>query len=172
MTGATAAGLIIASAADSGYFPLLQDAVASVRALNRDVAIGVLDLGLAPAERDWLQERAARVVRPDWDVDFPGRERTPETLKAQVARPFLPRHFPGHEMYFWLDADAWLQEWRIVELYCKAAGRDKLAIVPEIDRAYNAITSGRNCSAGRLRGNATARLSAGALPIASVAIRS
>ncbi|MBV9150351.1 MAG: hypothetical protein JO204_01075 [Alphaproteobacteria bacterium] len=136
MTGATAAGLIIASAADSGYFPLLQDAVASVRALNSDVAIGVLDLGLAPAERDWLQERAARVVRPDWDVDFPGRERTPETLKAQVARPFLPRHFPGHEMYFWLDADAWLQEWRIVELYCKAAGRDKLAIVPEIDRAY------------------------------------
>ncbi|MBV8493759.1 MAG: hypothetical protein JO162_09815, partial [Alphaproteobacteria bacterium] len=130
MTGATAAGLIIASAADSGYFPLLQDAVASVRALNRDVAIGVLDLGLAAAERDWLQEHAARVVRPDWDVDFPGRERTPETLKAQVARPFLPRHFPGHEMYFWLDADAWLQEWRIVELYCKAAGRDKLAIVP------------------------------------------
>ena len=136
MTGATAAGLIIASAADSGYFPLLQDAVASVRALNRDVAIGVLDLGLAAAERDWLQERAACVVRPDWDIDFPGQKSTPETLKAQVARPFLPRHFPGYEMYFWLDADAWVQEWRIVELYCAAAGRDKLAIVPEIDRAY------------------------------------
>jgi hypothetical protein len=131
-----AGGLIVVSAADSGYFPLLQDAVASVRTLNRDVAIGVLDLGLDDAERGWLAERAADVVRPGWDVDFPGQDRTPETLKAQVARPFLPRHFPGYEMYFWLDADAWLQEWRAVELYCAAAGADKLAIVPEIDRAY------------------------------------
>ena len=39
-----------------------------------------------------------------------------------MARPFLPRHFPGYEMYFWLDADAWLQDWRVVELYCAAAG--------------------------------------------------
>jgi hypothetical protein len=131
-----AGGLIVVSAADSAYFPLLQDTVASVRSLNREVAIGVLDLGLDDAERGWLAERAADVVRPGWDVDFPGRDRTPETLKAQVARPFLPRHFPGYEMYFWLDADAWLQEWRAVELYCAAAGHDKLAIVPEIDRAY------------------------------------
>lgn len=136
MTDPTAGGLIIASAADSEYFPLLQDAVASVRVANRDVAIGILDLGLGETEREWLQERAARVVRPGWDVAFPRQDRTPETLKAQVARPFLPRHFPGYEMYFWLDADAWLQQWCVVELYCAAAGRDKLAIVPEIDRAY------------------------------------
>jgi hypothetical protein len=57
-------------------------------------------------------------------------------LKAQVARPFLPRHFPDYDMYFWLDADAWLQDWRAVELFCTAAGPDKLAIAPEIDRAY------------------------------------
>jgi len=47
-------GLIVVSAADSGYFLLLQDAVASVRALNGEVAVGVLDLGLAETERDWL----------------------------------------------------------------------------------------------------------------------
>ena len=129
-------GLIIVSAADSGYFPLLQDAVASVRALNRDVAIGVLDLGLAGPERDWLGAQGARIVCPGWDVDFPQQAHMPQTLKAQVARPFLPRHFPEQEMYFWLDADAWLQDWRTIELYCTAAGRDKLAIVPEIDRAY------------------------------------
>ena len=129
-------GLIIVSAADSGYFPLLQDTVASVRALNRDVAIGVLDLGLTDTERDWLSAQGASITCPGWDVDFPQQAHTPQTRKAQVARPFLPRHFPGYEMYFWLDADAWLQDWRAVELYCGAAGRDKLAIVPEIDRAY------------------------------------
>jgi hypothetical protein len=60
----------------------------------------------------------------------------PETFKAQVARPFLPRHFPGYEMYLWIDADAWLQDRRAVELYCTAAGHDRIAITPEIDRAY------------------------------------
>jgi len=100
------------------------------------VAIGVLDLGLRAEQIAWLIQQGAQVVHPGWDVDFPGRHRIPETLKAQVARPFLPKHFPGHEMYFWLDADAWLQEWRVVELYCVAAGHDRIAIVPEIDRAY------------------------------------
>ena len=128
--------LIIVSAADSGYFPLLRDAVMSVRALNSQVPLGVLDLGLAPDQLAWLAARAAQVVKPGWDVEFPGRERMPETFKAQVARPFLPRHFPGHEMYFWLDADAWLQQWQVVELYCRAAGRDRLAITLELDRAY------------------------------------
>jgi hypothetical protein len=128
--------IIVVSAADSGYFPLLRDAVTSVRALNPRVPIGVLDLGLAPEEIAWLGESVAHVVRPGWDVEFPGRERMPETFKAQVARPFLPRHFPGYEMYFWLDADAWLQEWRVVELYLVAAGKEKIAIALELDRAY------------------------------------
>ena len=128
--------LLIVSAADAGYFELLHDLVLSVRALRSGAAIGVLDLGLAPAQRAWLAERVTHLVRPGWDVEFPGRERAPESFKAQVARPFLPRHFPGYEIYLWIDADAWLQDWRVVELYRTAAGRDRLAIVPEIDRAY------------------------------------
>ena len=128
--------LIVVSAADSGYFPLLRDAVMSVRALNSAVPVGVLDLGLVDEELTWLAGQGAVVVRPGWDIDFPGQNRTPQTFKAQVARPFLPKHFPGYDTYFWLDADAWVQEWRAVELYCTAAGRDKLAIALEIDRAY------------------------------------
>lgn len=128
--------LLIVSGADTGYFPLLQDLVLSVRAHRASVPIGVLDLGLAPEQRAWLAERVEHVVHPDWDLEFPGRERAPESFKAQVARPFLPRHFPDYEMYLWIDADAWLQDWRAVELYLVAAGRSQLAIVPEIDRAY------------------------------------
>jgi hypothetical protein len=128
--------LIIVTGADSGYFPLLRDTVMSVRALDPAVPLGVLDLGLRPDEKEWLASMAAQVVRPGWDVEFPGRDRMPETFKAQVARPFLPRHFPGYEIYFWLDADAWLQDWRAVEMYRAAAGRDRIAITVEIDRAY------------------------------------
>jgi hypothetical protein len=100
------------------------------------VPIGVLDFGLDEDQLEWLSTRVEHVVRPGWDLDFPDRERTPETLKAQVARPFLRRHFPGYETYMWIDADAWLQDGRAVDLYAAAAGRDKLAITPEIDRAY------------------------------------
>jgi hypothetical protein len=131
-----AADLIIVSGADGGYFPLLQDAVLSVRAQCPEVAIGVFDLGLAGDQRAWLTGRVRHVVSPEWDFDFPGRERAPQVLKAELARPFLPRYFPGYRMYLWLDADAWLQDRHAVELYCAAAGRNKLAITPEIDRAY------------------------------------
>jgi len=130
------ARLLIASGADRGYFPLLCDTVASIRAQGRDAAIGILDFGLASEQRDWLAERVTHLVRPGWDIDFPDHERTPEIRKAQLSRPFLRRHFPGYETYLWIDADAWLQDWRVVELYLAAAGREKLAITPEIDRAY------------------------------------
>jgi hypothetical protein len=134
--GDRASDLVVVSGADSGYFALLQDAVRSVRALRPEVAIGIFDLGLTPDERAWLEGRATHVVRPEWDFDFPGRAHASQALKVELARPFLPRYFPGYSMYLWLDADAWLQDWRVVELYCAAAGRDKLAITPEIDRAY------------------------------------
>jgi len=131
-----AAELLISSGADSAYFPLLRDTVLSILAQRRDAAIGVLDFGLLSDQRTWLEERVTHLVRPAWDIDFPHQGRTPEARKAQISRPFLRRHFPGYETYMWIDADAWLQDWRVVELYLKAAGRDSLAIVPEIDRAY------------------------------------
>jgi hypothetical protein len=129
-------GLLIVSGADSAYFPLLRDTVLSVRAHRADAAIGILDVGLAANQRQWLSEHVTDVVRPGWDIDFPGRARIPEGRKAQFARPFLPRHFPGWESYLWIDADAWLQDWRAIELLAAAAQRGRLAIVPEIDRAY------------------------------------
>ncbi len=130
------ARLLIVSGADRNYFPLLRDTILSIRASRRDVAIGILDFGLDREQRNWLSAKVEHAVRPDWDLDFPRREWMPATFKAQVARPFLPRHFPGYEVYLWIDADAWVQDGKVIDLYVKAAGRDKLAITPEIDRAY------------------------------------
>jgi hypothetical protein len=130
------ADLLIVSGADSPYFPLLRDMVLSVRERGPDAEIGILDVGLEPDQREWLTRRVTHLVHPGWDIDFPGRTHTSEARKAQFARPFLPRHFPGYETYLWIDADAWLQDWRIIGLYVAAARTGKLAIVPEIDRAY------------------------------------
>jgi hypothetical protein len=128
--------LLIASGADRNYYPLLRDTVSSIRAQRAEQVIGILDLGLDPEHRHWLSSRVEHIVRPDWDLDFPHRRQAPEAFKAQVARPFLRRHFPGYEMYLWIDADAWLQDGRAIDLYAAAAVRGKLAITPEIDRAY------------------------------------
>ncbi len=129
---------IIVSGADSGYFELLQGCVCSIRDKpeGAKIALGVLDVGLSQGERDWLARKGAVVLAPGWDIDFPERDAGPQYRQAQYARPFLPRHFPGHDPYLWIDADAWIQDWRAVELFLHAAADGKLAIVPEMDRSY------------------------------------
>ena len=128
--------LLIVSGADSAYFSLLRDTVRSVLAQRAQAAIGILDVGLDGEQRAWLARHVTHLVQPGWDIDFPGREHTPQARQAQFARPFLPHHFPGYETYLWIDADAWLQDWRAGELYVEAAAGGRLAITPEIDRAY------------------------------------
>jgi hypothetical protein len=130
--------LVIVSAADSGYFPLLRDLVLSIRdkEKGRTTPIGAFDLGLTAEQRAWLGEQGVALAEPGWDVDFPRRKRTPLIRKAQIARPFLRRYFPGYATYLWIDADAWVQEWSAIEMLLAAATGGKLAICPELDRSY------------------------------------
>jgi hypothetical protein len=134
----TGSSPINVSGADSGYFELLAGAVRSIRDKpeGAGMALGVLDVGLTADQRRWLEGQGALVVAPGWDLDFPGRGETPQYRQAQYGRPFLPKYFPGHDLYMWLDADAWVQDWAAVELFFRAAETGNLAIVPELDRAY------------------------------------
>ena len=129
---------LIVSGADSGYFELLQGCVRSIRDKpeGRSIALGILDVGLDGGERQWLEEQGAKVVAPGWDMDFPERDQTPRYKQAQYGRPFIPKHFPGHDLYLWIDADAWVQDWAAVDLFFRAAADNTIALVPEIDRSY------------------------------------
>jgi hypothetical protein len=128
----------IVSGADSRYFPWLSDLVRSIRDReeSREVQLSILDLGLDPAERAWLESRGAKLVQPGWDLRIPETLRLPEHARGLTARPFLPSHFPGHDVYLWLDSDTWVQEWSAVELLIRAAASGALGVVPETDRAY------------------------------------
>jgi hypothetical protein len=130
--------IVIVSAADNGYFPLLRDLVLSIRdkETGRTTPIGAFDLGLSAEQRVWLVGQGVALAEPGWDVDFPRRKRTPLIRKAQIARPFLRRYFPGYATYLWIDADAWVQEWSAIEMLLAAAAGGKLAICPELDRSY------------------------------------
>jgi hypothetical protein len=129
---------VIVSAADSGYFPLLRDLILSIRDKPEGAGapIGIFDLGLSAEQRAWLAEHGVAMAEPGWDIDFPRRKKTPLIRKAQIARPFLRRYFPGYATYLWIDADAWVQEWSVVEMLLTAATGGKLAICPELDRSY------------------------------------
>ncbi|MGB3267261.1 MAG: TylF/MycF/NovP-related O-methyltransferase [Microcoleus sp.] len=130
--------IIIITAADANYFELVRGAILSVREKSEgaNVAIGFFDLGSTPEQLQWLETQVNIIQKPDWDFDFPGRNEAPHYLKGLLARPFLRRYFPGFDIYLWIDADAWVQDWQAVELLVKGAVKRGLAVVPELDRGY------------------------------------
>ncbi|HEY0835726.1 MAG TPA: hypothetical protein VGE72_17620 [Azospirillum sp.] len=131
---------IICTAAEGRFAPLAYDLLQSVRdKATADIAIGLLDVGLTAEQRDKLAPLADHVVAPGWDIvsASPDRKPNPRTgFQAMTARPFLPRHFPGYDLYMWLDADTWVQRWEAVEVFFATARSGAIAIVPEIDRSY------------------------------------
>jgi hypothetical protein len=135
------AGVALVTASDPAYFSLLRGLVRSVRAAAASAAadalsLCVIDLGLSDGERAWVEEHADHVADGRWDIEIPGGERSPRSLQGITCRPFLPRYFPGHEVYVWIDADAWVQEWTAVELLIRAAADGSIGVVPQLDRAY------------------------------------
>lgn len=134
----------VVTAADAGYFSLLEGLLASLETLGR-VPISVLDLGMLPQQLEELHDRGIETPAPGWDISVPEvvrsrhgeKVRRPDSFKAFTAQPFLPKYARG-EILFWIDADAWLQDARIVELYLSEARSGRLAIALEADRCYQA----------------------------------
>jgi hypothetical protein len=135
---------ILISGADAGYFGLLCGLLDSLEAHPEagQLRVGVLDFGLTPDQIEALRPRVSGIVPGRWDLPFPGHETAPRRRQAFTARPFLPTYFPGHEVYLWLDADVWIQDWAALDLYLRGARRDGMAAVPEVDRNYPECTSG------------------------------
>lgn len=131
--------VLIVTAADAAYAPLLRDLVESLRPGARQAGydLACFDLGLAPADLAWLHLQTERIVTPVWDLPVAPRLRAEQPqLRALTVRPFIPRYFPGYDLYLWLDADTWVQEWIVIGWYLRAAAGGSLAIAPQVDRAY------------------------------------
>lgn len=128
----------IVTGADTKFFGHLDALIRSLEAKVQrdDIDICVYDFGLKAEDLQRLEGRAAKIVKPGWDFDFPCLKDAPEYVKAYTARPFSPRYFPGYETYLWIDADVWCQSPEAIDLFIKGAQKGRLAAVPEIDRSF------------------------------------
>jgi len=125
---------IIVTSADSKFFELVQGTILSIREKPQGyyLDIGFLDTGCTPEQLQWISQYVDHIVEPSWNYNVPNSSSQPSYLKALVSRPFLPKYFPGYEVYIWIDADAWLQDWFAIELLTLGARRKGFSIVPEL----------------------------------------
>ncbi len=128
---------VIVTGGDAAYFPFLRDMVESIASARRarGFACAVFDYGLTSAQVDWLKARVSIVVQPTWRSPLAESLKTPRNL-VFTSRLFLPEELPGFDVYFWFDADAWLQVPEALDAYVDAAVVGRLGIATEDHRAY------------------------------------
>jgi len=128
----------IISSADATYFPLLVEWIANIQSLpnTKGMDICVLDVGMTPEQRTAVEKRVTTVIEPDWPVKPPRFRKYKPFMRACVCRPFLPDLFPGYDLYFWMDADTWVQNPVAIDWFIKGAESGKMALTNQADRAY------------------------------------
>ena len=143
---------VIVSLADSNYFPLLDELINSIKRFkeSNNVAICILDAGLTIEQKEILSTKVDEIKSAEWDIEVPdSKVKGREWLKSQVSRAFLPKYFPSYEKYLWIDCDAWVNDWKTIEIYFKACDDGKLGITQTIGPGYK-ITSRVNWIIGKL----------------------
>ena len=143
---------VIVSLADANYYPLLDELINSIKRFKDSdkIAICILDAGLTEIQKNNLSNKVDEIKSAEWDIEVPDyKVKGKEWLKSQVSRAFLPNYFPNYEKYLWIDCDAWVNDWKCVELYFKACENGKLGITQTIGPGYK-ITSKVNWLFGKL----------------------
>ena len=134
---------VIVSLADSNYFELLNELVNSIIRFekSKEIAICILDAGLTENQKTILSKKVEEIKPAEWDIDVSAfKVKGKEWLKSQVSRAFLPKYFPNYEKYLWIDCDAWVNDWKSVELYFKACDKGKLGITQTLGPGYKIMS--------------------------------
>jgi len=137
--------VIVVSGSDDAFVPLARDLFTSIRdhSYKYEFDLGLLDIGLSDDNRAGFEKQNIRVekVRAEGDIDYPARriwEAERPACKVFTAKPFLPRYFPGYDIYLWLDADIWVQTHDAIDALIEgSAESNALHIAMEFDRCYS-----------------------------------
>ena len=133
--------VVIISACSSAFFEYYLDLIESLDdvGLGQRTALGLVDLGLTPAQRQLLVQRGVRIVAATWPIEPPPAFASLDYF-GFVAKPYLRELLPGYELYLWLDADMWVQNDAFFRHLCAGAAAGRFAVASEADRDYRAPT--------------------------------
>ena len=134
---------VIVSLADSNYFELLNELIDSIKSFekSKETAICILDAGLTNNQKSILSKKVDEIKSAEWDIEVSSLKiKGREWLKSQVSRAFLPKYFPNYEKYLWIDCDAWVNDWKCIELYFKACENGKLGITQTLGPGYKIMS--------------------------------
>ncbi len=129
--------VIIVTASDHRFMPFLRDLIASLgnTLAQPEVELACFDLGLDVTDRAWLARQRVTIAVPRVHLGVRADDHAPALLSF-LARPFLPRYFPGFDVYVWIDSDVWLQDPSVLDRYVAGAMATGMAITHERERAY------------------------------------
>ena len=133
----------IVTLADSNYFKMLEELIDSINKHqeSKSISICVLDAGLTIEQVETIKKKVYKIEKANWDIEVPNyKVGGKEWLKSQVSRAFLPNYFPEFEKYLWIDCDAWVQDWKCIELYFKACENGKLGITQTMGPGYRIMS--------------------------------
>ena len=133
----------IVTLADSNYFELLVELINSIKKndINKDIPICVLDAGMTESQLKMINDKVHSVKKANWDIEVPKHKIAgKEWLKSQISRAFIPNYFPEFKKYLWIDCDAWVNSWDIVDMYFKACDDGKLGITQSVGSGYRVLS--------------------------------
>ena len=88
-----------------------------------------------------LLNKVDEIKSAEWDIKVSSiKVRGKEWLKSQVSRAFLPNYFPKYDKYLWIDCDAWVNDWKSIELYFRACESGKLGITQTLGPGYRVMS--------------------------------
>jgi lipopolysaccharide biosynthesis glycosyltransferase len=136
--------ILFVSGADARYMPLLEELIASIQnvlstqdKLDFEPSFGVINAGLEQSQIEQLKSQNIEVADGIWPTEeAKKRAGVKQFLKACVSRPFIPELFPDYDLYIWLDADTWVQDFFAVDWLIKGANKKGLAATPQVDRNW------------------------------------
>ncbi len=133
-----AARTLLVTGCDQRFFFLLRGLVRSIRenpSLDH-LDLGFFDIDCEAPHRRWLAQHFQVVVRPEPPFPAPARWAVNRRYLTSIIRSYLPRYFPGYDVYIYSDVDVWVQDASGIDLYLRAASNGALAITAQVDRAY------------------------------------
>ena len=128
--------LNIVTGGDSKYFDLINELCISIEKLeDKNLKISVLDGGLSGDQVNYFLSKKIDVIDPGWpDNQTKIKAGKKKFLKVELAKANLDKLLPNAEYLFWVDADAWFQNGKALDIVRTVIKKNKLAIVSQASR--------------------------------------